>query len=189
MQRDFRLWNDYGARAAIDASLQFAEPTEVIFEHQNVGPTAITVSGTITLQIDGGGQQPPPIVIQAFTFHCDLNTEEPGQHGLQTGGAAGDTSVKKRAAGRIGPLLEPFEQALIPKRAAPFTSEVTISTAAGGKLVPTGEGSQIGTPIVWPTFHVYEFNPDVNRFERDDNQSTAQAPHPFDWIDQFGTPW
>jgi hypothetical protein len=127
-------------------------------------------------------------VTVTFSTLVGPNTADVGDNnGQVTGGQTGDTSISHRAAGRIGKALEAYEHALIPKRAAPFASTVTASVnQAGNGLDVIGDGSQNAT-LRWPTADTYTWNNANSRYERVATQTQAQ--NPFDWINQFGSPW
>ena len=151
----------------------------------NIGPTKYRISH-VEFTVNSGAING---AINNSVFTLWVNTADPADGNDQM--LWGATIVLHRTAGRIGPPLEPYERALIPKRAGPFFSGLGIGIN-GDTLDMFGEGSQ-NSQLRWPTARIYKWvqvpgsNPPAFHYTQIDEQ--LQAANPFEWINQFGTPW
>lgn len=152
-----------------------------------IGPTPFRNLNPITFTINNG-TGPFTFLPESLNIMMPWNTADPEDHNGQT--SIHPDGAFHRTAGRIGEMLEPYEQALIPKRAAPFFSLLVIAVQ-GNNLVTLGMGGE-NENIRWPTARIYEWkekqdDPGVFIYVQIEEQK--QASTPFDWIDQFGSPW
>lgn len=187
---NYRLINEYGVRALIvECKLKMAHATR---RSSLIGPTPLEFETPVMYkftQITAAGSTsfigPLGVVPRTRFLRGTADASDRDDDITRT-----PTSISHRTAGRISPLLEPFERALLEKRAPPFASELTFSVQ-GTALVQSDWVSQVvhsGSPnCTWPTATVYRWDDESGKYVRDHRHVQEQSPYVC-FID-FGTQW
>jgi hypothetical protein len=190
---DYRLINEFGIRALIsDCELRASYVTR---NRNVIGPTTIEFFSPIEFKITQiiVGLTTTIIATQPAGFLVPRTrllrgtADEADQNGRIE---RTENAITHRTAGRINSLLEPFERALLEKRAPPFASEITFSVQ-GASLVQADSASQLAhsgsSDCIWPTATVYQWD-EESRVYREEHRH-EQGDSPFVCFIEFGTPW
>jgi hypothetical protein len=188
---DYRLVNEFGVTAWIkDGAMERSITDPVVHK---IGPTPLRILGDAAIRVTLRGPLGVPLLVVLVPIPVGLeapllplNAADPDDaNGLI---AESNAAISHRTAGRIGPILEPYERALLPLRAPPFASEITF-TVAGESLAMADSVSQTSHPdtCIWPSATVYRYDFRRNVYQR--THTHRQGASPFACFISHGTPW
>jgi hypothetical protein len=189
---DWRLINEFVICPEVAAG-QFSADVPIYRKKSLIGPTPLTNLASVTFKVRIGGTVfTVTLEPNALSLKLSLNTADAAdENDKLVGGKAGDTSFMHRTAGRIGPSLEPYERALIPKRAPPFFCEITFVVNPDDSIRMENKPSwDPDEPCIWPSAYVYQLNRANQNYQlQNPGGIWHQGETPFVCFVGHGTDW